>query len=341
MIRHINVKRTIGNSKLSKPSEDSIPSGEVEITHNDYRGDSHFENISIRPGIRMIVASHGMLQGFQMDYEIDEAPVSFCYTLSQRVRCTMESDGIGKRTVERSAGDGVLAYLPKTRGKVHISPSERVVGVSLHFCVHTFNELFNERPQCIKKCGSRFGAPMGQAFYQQSRFNGETCFVLKQIIECPYDGKIRRLFFEAKSLELVTLKLAELEQNYRRDVSEDMNRKDLDRAREAYHVLLSNLDNPPSLVDLSRTVGTNRNKLNQGFKQLYGNTVFNVLRNARLFKSWSLLKQTDLSLSEIARSVGYNNQANFSTAFRKQFGKTPKTVRREDASDPFPPGAIS
>ncbi len=246
----------------------------------------------------------------------------------------------GKRVIERSPGDGVLAYLPKTRGTTAISLGEKNIGVSLHFCTHMFYELFNNPPQCLKELCSAIDDPAGKGFYQQSRFNRETSLALKQILGCPYEGETRRLYFESKALELVTLKLAELEQGSFNNIP-NPNHKDLDQAREAYHILLSNLDHPPSLIGLSRLVGINRNKLNRGFKIIYGDTVFNVLRNARLSKAWSLLKQTNLSLSEIALSVGYNNQANFTTAFRKQFGKTPKTVRRDILGDPFPPNAMT
>ncbi len=81
-----------------------------------------------------------------------------------------------------------------------------------------------------------------------------------------------------------------------------MNHRELDRIREVHHTLLARLDDPPSLTDLSRLAGINRNKLNRGFKQLYGNTAFNVLRDARLSKARVLLQETDLNLSEVAFS---------------------------------------
>ena len=339
MIRHITVKKKNGAPDISKSANKFFSSEELNISHGDFHDDQFFQTIGIQPGIKMILANHGRCQQFQMNYEIERAPVSFCYTISQRIKTTMTSGTRKKCVVERSPGEGALAYLPKTRGTTSISWSGRAVGVSLHFCTHTFYELFNKLPQCLKELSSVSGDPTGKRFYQQSRFNEKTHFVLKQILECPYKGETQRLYFESKALELVALKLAELEQSCFSNIP-DTNRKDLDRAREAYHILLSNIDHPPSLIGLSRLVGTNRNKLNQGFKAIYGDTVFNVLRNARLSKAWSLLKQTNLSLSEIALSVGYNNQSNFTTAFRKQFGKTPKTVRQDILGDPFPPDTM-
>ena len=335
MIRHINIKETDGNSICQRHGQ-KYQTGEVYITHSDLHGESIFKNISIRPGIKIIIANQECHRNLQMDYDIYNAPVSFCYNLSQRVRCTMNNGFGGKKVTERLPKESVLAYLPKTYGVMEIIPDRRIEGVSIHFNLDVFNELFNEIPQCLKDLYSVYDDSTDKHFYHQSRFNGETFFVLKQILECPYKGEIRRLFYEAKALELVSLKLAELGQNDSMELSE-LGSKDLDRTREAYNILLANLDQPPSLIDLSRLVGTNRNKLNRGFKEVYGDTAFNVLRNARMSRAWSLIEKTDLNFSEIALSVGYNNQANFTTAFRKQFGKTPKTVRRSIDFDPFQP----
>jgi AraC-like DNA-binding protein len=125
----------------------------------------------------------------------------------------------------------------------------------------------------------------------------------------------------------MALKLSELAPANRGD-SAALSKREADQIREAYHIILDQLDNPPSLVQLGRTVGLNRNKLNNGFREVFGDTVFNVLRKARMSKARALLQNSELSLPEIAYSVGYNSQANFTTAFRQHFGQTPNFVRQ-------------
>lgn len=159
--------------------------------------------------------------------------------------------------------------------------------------------------------------------------NSESAFIIRQILDCPYKGDIRRLFLEAKSIELVALKLAEMERDNDLVRQTDLSRREMECVREAYQILIDRVDTPFRLDQLSRKVGVNRNKLNHGFKQLYGDTVFNVLRSIRLNQAYMLLLDTELSLSEIALCVGYNNQASFTTAFNRQFGKSPKTVRQD------------
>ena len=214
-----------------------------------------------------------------------------------------------------------------------LKPGGRVAGVSLYFTPNAFSDLFRKTPECLKHFGLTVSRVQPEKrLFQQSAFNGGTSVILRQILECPYQGELRRLFLEAKALELVALNLFESENNDKRDGS-SLNRQDLERVHEARHTLLERLEDPPSLTALSRLAGINRNKLNQGFKQLYGKTAFNLLRDARLSKARTLLKQTDLSLSEVAFSVGYNSQANFTKAFRAHFGQTPKTVRQPGNPD--------
>ena len=337
MRRRIDVKSNGGGTAYSQFNECGGPQEEVDIDDGQGHPSLCYENIRIRTGVRLMVANHAAGRRVRMEYEIDRAPISFSYTLSERIRCTMRHGLRSSKVAERFPGDGVMAYLPQTTGTVDIFPDRRVAGVSLHFSVSAFKDLFPSLPQCLKHLDSDSESPStGKPIYRQARFGPDTLDVLKQILQCPYAGNIRRLFFEAKALELAALKMAEFGQGREKWTSEPA-RRDTDRIREAYHILLARLDHPPSLVDLSRLVGINRNKLNRGFKVLFGDTAFNLLRYARLSQARKLLKDTKLSLSEIALAVGYNSQANFTTAFRNYFGKTPKTVRQEDFGDPADP----
>jgi len=298
-----------------------------------------FETIRLRPGLEMSVCSQIHQDGMKIGFEIEKAPISLSYNLSTPLRCTMAHGGGSKTVLERGAGDGLLAYLPKTKG-VTEAPPGRLIGLSIYIAQHAFLELFTELPEQLREIDrTRFGASSPKPFQHKQPIAWDTQLVIRQIIQCPYQGDARRIFLEAKVLELIAQKLAELGCGDLEGLSE-LSLRELDGAREAYHILLNRIEHPPSLQDLSLMVGMNRNKLNRGFKKLYGGTVFKVLRDARLCKAWSLLRHTNYSLSEIALSVGYSDQANFSNAFRRHFGQTPNIVRQEDLSRPLSAEAI-
>ena len=292
------------------------------------------EEIKFKSGHWMVTTRQTRGQGLRMPFDQDQAPVCFCYNLAQRARCMVRTGGTTKISFERRAGDGVLAYLPKSRGMLESAPGENVLGISLYFPIETFMDMFSiskELLSSIQICPS--GGAAGPAFYHQSRFDSETRLAIWQILQCPYAGKARELFMEAKALELVALKLAELDPNSREDAGESQGRL-MEQARQAHQILVERMADPPDLNQLSRMVGLNRNKLNNSFKQFYGDTVFNILRNARLAKAYFLLRKTELSLVEIAFSIGYNSQANFTTAFRRHFGQSPNMVRKFGLSQP-------
>ena len=81
------------------------------------------------------------------------------------------------------------------------------------------------------------------------------------------------------------------------------------------------------LDDIAIFMGSNRSKLAATFKQVLGVGVFEWLRKQRMLKAKALLIHSELSIQEIGFEVGYENSANFSSAYKKQFGISPRQQR--------------
>lgn len=64
------------------------------------------------------------------------------------------------------------------------------------------------------------------------------------------------------------------------------------------------------------------------FKMTTGKSPYQYLVERRISEAKRLLRHTDQSIAEISLSVGYSNQAHFSTAFRKMTGVTPGAYRK-------------
>ena len=80
---------------------------------------------------------------------------------------------------------------------------------------------------------------------------------------------------------------------------------------------------------ISSYIGLDRSYLGSLFKKKYGISIQNYLIKARMQKAVQLLKTTNLSVSDIGRSVGYNNPLIFSKAFKKYSGISPKGYRED------------
>jgi AraC-like DNA-binding protein len=91
----------------------------------------------------------------------------------------------------------------------------------------------------------------------------------------------------------------------------------------AADVLVANLENPPDMTLLARSVGLSRSKLHRCFRQAYGVSPFEYLRNHRLQTAMLLLQGGEVNVTEAALTVGYTNLSYFAKAFKAMFGVAP------------------
>ena len=80
-----------------------------------------------------------------------------------------------------------------------------------------------------------------------------------------------------------------------------------------------------SLTDLASRAAMSPSSLRSKFRATYGLSVFGYLRKCRLNLAWHYLEQ-GYSVQQAAHRSGYRHATNFATAFRRQFGVSPKTV---------------
>ncbi|HEX2188419.1 MAG TPA: AraC family transcriptional regulator, partial [Longimicrobiaceae bacterium] len=134
------------------------------------------------------------------------------------------------------------------------------------------------------------------------------------------------LFLEAQILELLGMQLAGLRQPPRPGGLR-LSRSDVDGIHAARELLLARLADPPSLAELARHALTNEFKLKRGFKALFGTSPYAYLLEHRLELARAHLLDTEWTVAEIARRVGYSDPAHLTHAFRKRYGQRPSDLR--------------
>ncbi len=102
---------------------------------------------------------------------------------------------------------------------------------------------------------------------------------------------------------------------------------DADVARiEAAHALMrKHMDRDLTVQYLCLATGLNEFKLKEGFRRVYGTTPHRLLTELRMQRAWALL-ETGCQVAQAAYRVGYRHPANFSAAFTRFHGRTPKSV---------------
>ncbi|MGI4857734.1 MAG: response regulator [Janthinobacterium lividum] len=104
--------------------------------------------------------------------------------------------------------------------------------------------------------------------------------------------------------------------------------------RAATSYLLAHLAHPPSVAGLAQRVGTYEKKVAQAFRNVLGKTVFEFVREERLRLAARLLRESSMSIGDIAAEVGFSSAANFGTAFRLHVGLTPSAFREQSRPPP-------
>jgi AraC-like DNA-binding protein len=151
--------------------------------------------------------------------------------------------------------------------------------------------------------------------------------VAQELLQPAFRGPMNRIFRQAKTLEFLAHQFGVLERSGQAE--EALPVRDLAKVRVAHERLLHDLREPPDLDALAKDVGLSPKRLNRGFRELYGTTVFAFLRDARLEAARKALEAgTPLPLKQLAWELGYQQVSNFVTAFRRRFGVTPGAWKR-------------
>ncbi|MCR2807532.1 AraC family ligand binding domain-containing protein [Paenibacillus soyae] len=104
------------------------------------------------------------------------------------------------------------------------------------------------------------------------------------------------------------------------------------RSRDRYvaqvvHLIETNYASRLAVADIARFVGLQRSYLNALFQEVMGCSIQQHLIAYRMRRAGDLLVTTQLSVGDIARSVGYDDPLLFSKMFRKTMGASPTDYR--------------
>lgn len=100
---------------------------------------------------------------------------------------------------------------------------------------------------------------------------------------------------------------------------------DIARLEAARTLMHEHLDRELTVQYLCLATGLNEFKLKEGFRKLYGTSPHRLLTELRMRRAWELL-ETGCQVAQAAYRVGYRHPANFSAAFTRFHGRTPKSV---------------
>ncbi len=292
-----------------------------------------------------LVSSLDLREGFMVDFFktrfhadysnrlfLKNPTIAFTFYLSGMNRISGVSPSI-KKTVSfdgKVGGISTVGYFRELNYEYSVKGGERNVLVSVNIAPSIFRSFLGDQPDGLP--GVLHDIAEGDNLKEYSHTGPVSPLMsatLHEMLHCPYSGAIRKIFMEGKALELVAHKLAQIQSgNNTSKPTRIGKRDDLERIYEAETLLREDLENPPMLSELAGAVGISYKKLNAGFREVFGATVFGRLRHIRLERARYLMEKQGKNVAEAAFTVGYNSLPSFSNAFSKFFGVSPGRCSR-------------
>ncbi|WP_118973644.1 helix-turn-helix transcriptional regulator [Taibaiella koreensis] len=226
--------------------------------------------------------------------------------------------------------EGQFVVYPETPGpyELYISPTgeKRCRFFELGLSEAIFHHLFHEESAFLSAFSKHAPLHMPSLDFTAAMSPGMYS-IIDDMYHAPFQGRLKHLFLEAKTIELFLLQIGQLDKRSQTPAVK-LKKEHIACLQDIKTYLEQHFDQPASIAVLSRRAGINAMKLKSGFKQLFGTTVFGYLHSVRMREARRLLLEEGLPVHEVADKVGYQYPHHFTAAFKKQFHITPSQLRR-------------
>ena len=139
---------------------------------------------------------------------------------------------------------------------------------------------------------------------------------------------LRNLYCESRAIDFVGQALLAISQSTH-EAALQLRPGDYRRIETVCEFLEENLNEPLTLQIIASHAGLSVSTLQRQFRAVHGTTVFEYTRDRKLQRARHALEADGISVAQAAFIAGYASAANFATAFKRQFGLTPKSARSQ------------
>ena len=227
----------------------------------------------------------------------------------------------GRYRLDINADTSLLLYNPERDLPIHLETEPNSYLVSLVISIKKFHGLFSEDANYVTFLTDD---NRNKKYYKDGKISPSMAIVLNQLLSFSLNTSIKQLYFKGKAYELLSLffnrsKDADIEQCP--FLVDEVNVAKLKRAKD---IIITQMAEPPSLQELADTIGLSLKKLKEGFKQIYGDSVYSFLFDYKMEVARKLLESGTYNVNEVGLRVGYSTASHFISAFKKKYGTTPK-----------------
>jgi AraC-like DNA-binding protein len=277
-----------------------------------------FQEVLIEEGFYVLKIQNDSTHIQRVSREIDSSFIQFHFCLKGNAKFIFND---GRYALEVSEENSLLLYNNQMDLPLNLELNQNSWLVSVVMTIRKFHSLFSKEANYIPFLSEE---NKDKKYYTQEGVSPAIAVVLSQIMNYNLHPSIKELYIKGKVYELISLYFnkgteADIEQCPFL-VDEDNVR----RIRQAKEIIISRMAEPPTLVELSEEIGLSLKKLKEGFKQIYGDSVFSFLFDYKMEYARKMLETGQHNVNEVGLKVGYSTSSHFIAAFKKKYATTPK-----------------
>lgn len=277
-----------------------------------------FRELAIEPDFFLLQASGGSQHPVQVERSADQRFLQFHFCLKGSLRFVYHG---GHYVIDLPRDQSLLLYNPEAELplQVVLSPDTRMLSILMS--IQKFHSLFTSEAAFIPFLSQE---NRDRKYYQQKPLTPTLSIILSQLWDEQMHPTVRSLYCKGKIYELLSLYFNRNPEAQAEQCPFLMDEENVQRIRQAKEIVIERMAEPPTLQELAAEIGLSLKKLKEGFKQIYGDSVFSFLFDYKMEMARKLLESGKYNVNEVGLRVGYSTASHFIAAFKKKYHTTPK-----------------
>lgn len=287
---------------------------------NDHKNNavSISEELKIENGFYILKFQNDTRETRLMSRDIDNSFIQFHFNVKGNSKFLFNN---GSYELPLSEENSLLLYNPQRDLPLNVALGAESWLVSLVISIEKFHGLFSQEAGYITFLSAE---NRDKKYYKDAQISPSMAVVLNQIMNFNLTPAIKNLYFKAKAFELLSLYFNRSENPDIEQCPFLSDEENIKKIRQAKDIVINRMAEPPSLQELADEIDLSLNKLKEGFKQIYGSSVYNFLFDYKMEYARKLLESGNYNVNEVGLKVGYSTASHFIAGFKKKFGTTPK-----------------
>ena len=277
-----------------------------------------FEEVFIEDGFYVLKIQNDGIHNQTVTREIDSSFIQFHFCLKGSAKFVFNE---GRYALEVNEDNSLLLYNTQVDLPLNLVLNANSWMVSIIMTIRKFHSLFSKEANYIPFLSSD---NKDKKYYSQEAVSPAIAVVLSQVMNYNLHRSIKELYIKGKVYELISLYFNKSQDADVEQCPFLVDEDNVKRIRNAKEIIISRMAEPPSLQDLSEEIGLSLKKLKEGFKQIYGDSVYSFLFDYKMEYARKMLESGKHNVNEVGLKVGYSTSSHFIAAFKKKYSTTPK-----------------